>query len=669
MFRELLLGVWFYLIFSVAGLSGYWTVRGVFGERLLSWWIAKPVGWLAFGYIVWVLASLRLLPVNQPLLLAGLFVVSSGAGWLAARPKRLPWRDVLRLETIVLGVYCAYLLMRSFNPNLNSGEKFMDVAMLQSAWKTDFFPFLDPWFASRPVNYYYYGYHLISLLGKISGAPFQLAYNYSLAVLYVTSTVTAAALLAQILPSWRLAVAGAFLTTTGGTVLYGLRSLAAFFSGAPAPYHATVARVDENSFIINELPSYGFTVCDLHPHVIGVAFFVLNLILLWKIAKDGPSFPSLALFTFCWASDALVNSWDAITTGLLFGAVLLRAVSWKRAAALAAASGAAAVVLCAPFLLNFQSPVAGLGFAPLYAYTNNLFSQAHYPTPVLWWLGLWGPFAALLLWGLWRQRRNTSRISSYVWTLWIVGFGLLLFVELFFLKDLYHVANPRFFRSNTVYKFGFHAWILLCLAFAASAKPLLGVRTGRWVIYATVGLGAFYLWNTLFQFYDITGSKSAGRKLTVDGTSFLNVAPEEAAVIRWINDSRLPREVLLETAGDGYGYHGRISAMTGLRNPINWQSHQWGWRFDWQNAKPGEGGRPPELGQGPILAIAADVAKMYQSADVEETRNLLGKYDVSYVIVGDMERGVYKSVQESKFSSLGRVVFAAGNTRLYKVHR
>ncbi len=555
----------------------------------------------------------------------------------------------------------------------------MDVAMLQSAWKTDFFPFLDPWYGDRTVNYYYYGYHLISLLGKISGAPFQLAYNYSLGVLYVTTTVTAGALLAQLVGPRRLAVAGAFLATTCGTALYGLRSLGALFSGSPAPYHATVARVDENSFIINELPSYGFTVCDLHPHLIGIAFFTLNLLLLWKIAKDGPSYRLLSLFTFCWASDALVNSWDAITTGFVFAAVLLSTVAWKRAAILAAASSAAAGVLCAPFLLNFQSPVAGLGFAPLYALANGLSSNAHYPTPLLWWLGIWGPFAAALGWGLWRRRQSVmtaapakanaqSGISSYVWILWIVGIGLLVFVEFFFVKDMYHVSNPKFFRANTVYKFSFQAWMLLSLAFVSSAKPLLGARAGRWAIYAMVGLGVPYLWNTLFQFYDITGERSPGRKLTLDGTSFLNAAPEEAAVIRWINESRLPRAVLLETAGDAYGYHGRISAMTGLRNPINWLSHEFGWRFDWRNARHASGGRQQESGQGAILTIAADVAKMYQSADPDETRALVKKYDVTYVIVGDMERGIYRSLQESKFQSLGKVVFAAGTTRLYQMH-
>jgi len=47
---------------------------------------------------------------------------------------------------------------------------------------------------------------------------------------------------------------------------------------------------------------------------------------------------------------------------------------------------------------------------------------------------------------------------------------------------------------------------------------------------------------------------------------------------------------------------------------------------------------------------------------------LLKKYNVSYVIVGAMERQKYPLLDETKFGYLGKTVATFGNLNIYKIN-
>src|SRR5581483_6230643 len=86
-------------------------------------------------------------------------------------------------------------------------------------------------------------------------------------------------------------------------------------------------RFYDPSYIINEIPSYSFTVGDLHAHVLGLPFFLLNLALLFawhKAAK--PRWLLLAAMTLSLATSAMINSWDAITLFFVFALVTVAKV-------------------------------------------------------------------------------------------------------------------------------------------------------------------------------------------------------------------------------------------------------------------------------------------------------------------------------------------------------
>ena len=59
---------------------------------------------------------------------------------------------------------------------------------------------------------------------------------------------------------------------------------------------------------------------------------------------------------------------------------------------------------------------------------------------------------------------------------------------------------------------------------------------------------------------------------------------------------------------------------------------------------------------------------MYTSNDAEAVYELLKKYNVQYVIVGDLERGKYSGLDNSGiFASYGQVVFVSGDLMVIEI--
>ena len=65
------------------------------------------------------------------------------------------------------------------------------------------------------------------------------------------------------------------------------------------------------------------------------------------------------------------------------------------------------------------------------------------------------------------------------------------------------------------------------------------------------------------------------------------------------------------------------------------------------------------------------VTDFYNSADIETTRAFLGKYDVRYIVVGQLERAEYTSEGISKFEQYNgvfwKLVYSDVSTVIYEV--
>ena len=58
---------------------------------------------------------------------------------------------------------------------------------------------------------------------------------------------------------------------------------------------------------------------------------------------------------------------------------------------------------------------------------------------------------------------------------------------------------------------------------------------------------------------------------------------------------------------------------------------------------------------------------MYERPGSPEARQILDRYRIRYVVVGEIERKKFPSLDETGLSSLGEQVFSSGKTRIIRV--
>ena len=87
-----------------------------------------------------------------------------------------------------------------------------------------------------------------------------------------------------------------------------------------------------------------------------------------------------------------------------------------------------------------------------------------------------------------------------------------------------------------------------------------------------------------------------------------------------------------------YRWGSRYSINTGLPTVIGWDWHQ----MQQRNA----------VGHHWVRERTADVRRMYDTTDLAELEALLDKYNVDYVIVGEMEQAFYSPEGLAKFEDM-----------------
>jgi YYY domain-containing protein len=270
----------------------------------------------------------------------------------------------------------------------------------------------------------------------------------------------------------------------------------------------------------------------------------------------------------------------------------------------------------------------------------------------------------------------TTSSDSFVFILIFIGLALTLVVEFLYLRDSFGV------RMNTVFKFYYQAWVMLGCASAYGVwwlldklkKPAIRVL---FVSGATlfIGLGLVYTVMAI-------PSRSAGftGPVNLDGASTIAMNnPDDWATIQWLDanaEAGIPAgsvPVILEAPsvtisgtlyrGGSYTYIGRISTFTGFPTVLGWSLHESQWRGNYdEQAK-----REP------------DIATMYSTSDGQTMLDLLHKWDVSYVILGQPEMDYINSLCSlpewhctssmavRKFDMVLQPVFSQGQVTIYQV--
>ncbi len=221
--------------------------------------------------------------------------------------------------------------------------------------------------------------------------------------------------------------------------------------------------------------------------------------------------------------------------------------------------------------------------------------------------------------------------------------------EFIYFKDSY---GDQLQRMNTIFKFYLQAWPLFGIAAVVFAERSwrTAARGRAWLLRA---LTAAAVLAALLYPANAAASRLRQREggFSLDALPpFARRSPGDAAAVVWLEQHAPGRAVVLEATGDPYRDFARISSHTGLPTVMGWANHEGLWR-----------GNEKEVEVRALL-----VKGFYGTADEETALEIVRKFNVRYVVLGDLERASHPNAAHvSDFLFLKPVV--SGGTIVYEV--
>lgn len=251
----------------------------------------------------------------------------------------------------------------------------------------------------------------------------------------------------------------------------------------------------------------------------------------------------------------------------------------------------------------------------------------------------------------------------------LAGFAMILMVEVI-------VLSGDVGRMNTVFKFYLQAWTFLGLSAAFCFVDLLprvpvgGLSVWKkiWRGFA-IGLVVCGLMYPLAASMDkITDRISDDVSLTLDGMDYMQNSvywqdsvtmdlEQDYQAIIWMQENIPGSPVIVEGNVSLYQWGNRYSIYTGLPAVIGW---------DWHQRQ-----QKQVLPSNYVTDRLSDVENFYNTTDITTTLNFLHKYDVKYIVVGQLEQIIYGQDGLAKFleyeGSYWQTVFSYKDTIILKV--
>lgn len=351
----------------------------------------------------------------------------------------------------------------------------------------------------------------------------------------------------------------------------------------------------------------------------------------------------------------MTNAWDFAVYGLLFAifTFLLNLKNDPKTAIKKTFINGILTIACwfvfsLPFSLNFIPMGEGIKIAD----AHSPFYQLFILYGGFWLISL--PLLLLFLIKKINKKKLNLKISDLFILAAIITATLLIIIpELIYLKDIYIYEHRR---ANTMFKLVYQAFIMYALV---SGYVFYKVRI---LLLKSKILNYFYglLFSLIFcihMIYPYFAIKSFYGNLQnykgLWGLNYLkNDFPDNFIAINWINKNISGQPVILEAVGDSYTTFNQVSVATGLPTVEGWIVHEWLWRGGYDK---------PKLRQD-------DVESIYESEDINRLKQLIQKYNIKYIFIGDKEYEKYPSLNENNFKKIGgQIIFQSGKTKIYQL--
>jgi len=271
-------------------------------------------------------------------------------------------------------------------------------------------------------------------------------------------------------------------------------------------------------------------------------------------------------------------------------------------------------------------------------------------------------------------RRDASPRELLVYALIFTGLLILSGCEVIYLRDFLDGGPYR--RMNTLFKFYIQVWVLLGLAMGVGVTHVWRyLREAAWGWPRKVWLVCLSLLLSMVLLYPILGTPARLRDRfsgarppvgTLDGLAYMTVGsfiwPDgrhrielkyDYEAIMWLLDNVKGLPVILEAPLSYYRAGAlRVASYTGFPTVVGF--HQNEQRYGWMVSER-------ELG----------VRTLYDSPDLEQALELLDRYHVSYIYVGQLERIEYSAEGLAKFEAMrGKyldLVYENPKVKVYRV--
>jgi YYY domain-containing protein len=705
---------------EILGLAVLPALRAFFGNRRDAALLSRPIGLALTGWLAWALSLVLPFGFSRgtiALTVAVLAAVSLMARRFAPASAGAFWGADENRATLFFWVPTAlFLIVRAALPEILGAEKFMDLAFFTSLTRHPEMPPVDPWMAGKTINYYYWGYLLVATVAKAAAVNPFVAYNLAIAT-FAGFSFAAAACLGFRLSGGRTgaAVGAGFACVFAGNLVGAFDAWTRPFAKDFDYWHAS--RVIGAGDTINEFPFFSFFHADLHPHLLAFPFFIAAFAVAdrwiemgdagefqvpgskfqgsrWRFVAKVAPFLLVALIA---ATAIAANLWNVPAIAILLGfagaarATRGEGLSKPGRAVTGALTGfavfLAALALTYPYRTSYSLPYNGIG-------------KTHAFSGLVEFLGVWGILFAVAAAGLLMERPEESEqgrrrrdfflavagaasvlvaFARKAWApalilflaflagraawralsggkdregllasfLCLLALGMIAGCELVYFKDNY---GDQLHRMNTIFKFYHQAWPLLSIGAVVFAdRALRATPTPRRSLAFGLAIAAFAA-----ILYPATAMVSRLRqhegRFTLDARSAIERRnPGDLEAIEWLGKNAPERSVVMEATGDPYTEFARISSHTGIPSVLGWANHEGLWRSN-----------DPE-----VMNRFNQVRLFYTAPDPASAQEILRRYHVTHVVVGDLERRTYGSdAGKSSLPFLDPVL--PGSTAVYR---
>ncbi|MDP2976537.1 MAG: DUF2298 domain-containing protein, partial [Anaerolineales bacterium] len=229
-------------------------------------------------------------------------------------------------------------------------------------------------------------------------------------------------------------------------------------------------------------------------------------------------------------------------------------------------------------------------------------------------------------------------------------------------------------RMNTVFKFYVQAWIMLGISAAAAFGWLL-VEIPQWLprwrtawnVTAAILVSCAALFLLVVGMVKIRDRMNPAAPHSLDSMTYMAYAhyadfgvdmdlSQDYRAIRWMQDNVQGSPVIVEANVPEYRWGTRFTIYTGLPGVVGWNWHQRQQRALMSNW---------------VWERIGEITNFYTTSDPAAAQAFLKKYNVRYIVLGQLERAAYSGEGLLKFDwlngQLWQEVYRDGQTVIYEV--